>query len=253
MTATEVHPFPSIRGHAILLQHRAPDMNDFPLPSNTDVGSSDPVASDPVATDAASSAAVAETLPPDQVTELLVAWKSGRNEALETLMQTVYRELRALAGGMFRSESSRHTLQPTALVHEAFLRLVDQQRIEWKSRAQFFAVAGCLMRRILVDHARARVSSKRGGGAVRVTLSDSPVEGDLGLEQLIQLSDALDELASFDEQQARVVESRYFAGMTIEETADALGISPATVKREWTCARAFLLGKMNGLGNMSGQ
>lgn len=181
----------------------------------------------------------------EHVTRLLLAWTDGRREVLDELMALVYQELREVAGGIFRRESPGHTLQPTALVHEAFFKLVDQNRVEWKSRAQFFAVAAQVMRRLLIDHARARVMQKRGGHAIRVTLVDSPVEGDLDIEHLLALDDALGRLEALDPQQAKVVELRYFAGMSVEETAEALGISTATVKREWAMARAWLLSELS--------
>jgi RNA polymerase sigma factor (TIGR02999 family) len=142
-----------------------------------------------------------------------------------------------------RREGSEHTLQATALVHEAYLRLVDQRRVEWRNRAHFFGVAAEAMRRILVDHARSRLAAKRGGGAHRVTLgdADAAVEGapDGGLD-VLALHEALERLAALDPDQARIVELRYFGGLSIEETAEATGVSPATVKREWAIARGWL-------------
>ena len=142
-----------------------------------------------------------------------------------------------------RRENELHTLQATALVNEAYLRLVDQSRVEWKNRAHFFGVAAQVMRRILVDHARGRLADKRGAGAQRITLDDGNVgaaDEQAGGVDLLDLHDALERLAAMDATQARVVELRYFSGLNIEETADALGISPATVKREWSVARAWL-------------
>jgi RNA polymerase sigma-70 factor (ECF subfamily) len=155
----------------------------------------------------------------------------------------VYAELRRQAARALRHEAVGHTLQPTAVVHEAYLRLVDQRRADWGSRAQFFAVSAELMRRILVDHARARRAAKRGGGAAHVTLDDAS-EPDVPAEELpaevLALDEALGRLAAIDLELARLVELRYFGGLTIEETARVLGVSPATVKREWATARAWL-------------
>lgn len=159
-------------------------------------------------------------------------------------MPLVYDELHRAAARAMRGEAVGHTLQPTALVNELYLRLVDQSGAEWKNRSQFFGVAAQVMRRVLVDHARARLSEKRGGGARAITLEDlhdvpqdSATSGEL---DILALDEALEKLATFDGDQARLVELRYFTGLTIEETADALGISPATVKREWVVARAWL-------------
>jgi len=156
-------------------------------------------------------------------------------------MPLIYDELHRSAARAMRGESTGHTLQPTALVNEAYLRLVDQSRAVWQNRAQFFRVAAQVMRRVLVDHARARLSEKRGGGARAITLDDlrdaslPPIDVDI-----LDLNEALEKLAALDPVQARVVELRYFTGLNIDETAEALGISPATVKREWTVARAWL-------------
>ena len=179
------------------------------------------------------------------VTGLLLAWGSGSADAGERLLPVVYAELHRQAAREMRRESADHTLQATALVHEAYLRLVDQRRVEWRSRAHFFGVAAGLMRRILVDHARARRAAKRGGdvrpltlGAVERQASDP--SGDDPAVDLLALDDALGRLAALDADQARLVELRWFGGLTIEETAEALGVSPATVKREWVTARAWL-------------
>ena len=150
--------------------------------------------------------------PPGHVTQLLLAWGTGDRDALEDLIPVVYGELRRIAGRYLRHERLDHTLQPTALVHEAYLKLIDQQRARWQNRAQFFGVAAQLMRRILVDHARTHGAAKRGGGVPPVTL----------------------------------VELRYFGGLTIEETGEAMGLSPATVKRQWVVARAWLLRDFKG-------
>jgi RNA polymerase sigma-70 factor, ECF subfamily len=182
--------------------------------------------------------------PPPDVTPLLLAWGSGDKSAGERLLPAIYEELHRQASRAMRREADEHTLQPTALVHEAYLRLVDQRRAEWHNRAQFFGVAAQIMRRILVDHARAQHATKRGGAMQQITLGDahqsaSAAEDDTALD-VLALHEALERLAIIDPDQARVVELRYFGGMTIEETAEALGISPATVKREWAVARAWL-------------
>ncbi|MEP6990446.1 MAG: sigma-70 family RNA polymerase sigma factor [bacterium] len=181
--------------------------------------------------------------PPPDVTPLLLAWGNGDAAAGEQLLPVVYAELHRQAARAMRREGDEHTLQATALVHEVYLRLVDQNRIEWRNRAQFFGVAAQAMRRILVDHARGQHAAKRGGGAQQVTLNDAnqPVaaDGDRAVD-VLALHDALERLATLDPEQARLVELRYFAGLNIEETADALGVSPATVKREWAVARAWL-------------
>jgi len=182
--------------------------------------------------------------PPNDVTELLRAWGAGDAEACEELARLVYAELRQQARRALRREGEGHTLQPTALVHEAWMRLDGQHDARWQSRTQFFAVAAQMMRRVLVDHARARRALKRGGEA-RVTLGD--VHGELHAPDaaldaidLIALDDALARLAILDPQKARLVELRYFAGLSFTEAATALGVSPATVGREWAVARMWL-------------
>lgn len=184
------------------------------------------------------------------VTELLLDWEAGDEDALERLMPLVYEELYLRAAGFLRRERRGHTLQPTALVNEAYLRLVDQKRMRWKNRAQFLGVAARMMRRILVDHARRRRADKRGGDAVVL-----PLDEVLGLAQgsdvdldLVALDDALKVLAELDERQSRIVELRFFGGLSIDETATVLGISPATVKLDWSMARAWLFDQ---LGNAS--
>ena len=176
-----------------------------------------------------------------EITNLLVAWGKGDAGAEAKLLPAIYEELHRQASRAMRRENVGHTLQATALVHEAYMRLVDQDRVEWKNRAHFFGIAAQLMRRILVDHARGHLAEKRGGGVIHVTLSDAPNATDRADElDVLALNDALERLAALDPQQARVVELRYFGGMNIEETAEALDISPATVKREWAMARAWL-------------
>jgi RNA polymerase sigma factor (TIGR02999 family) len=188
---------------------------------------------------------------PDQtgVTELLLAWSDGRREALDDLMPLVYADLRRVAAGYMRREEVGHALQPTALVHEAYVRLVDQKQVKWRNRAHFFGVAAGMMRRILVDHARRRRAEKRGGAMERVTLAgdvaaaDSPKEIDV-----LALHESLERLAAFDPQQERIVELRYFGGLTIDETAEVIGISAATVVREWTIAKAWLRADLSRSG-----
>jgi RNA polymerase sigma factor (TIGR02999 family) len=178
------------------------------------------------------------------VTQLLVRWSKGDREALDALTPLVYDELRRLARVYLRHERPGHTLEGTALVHEAYMRLVDQREVQWRSRNQFFAIAASLIRRILVDHARARLAAKRGGLAVKLSLDEALAAAEQQDVDLIGLSDALKVLAETDEQQARIVELRYFAGLTIEETAEVVGVSAATVKRDWLVAKAFLRREM---------
>jgi len=161
-------------------------------------------------------------------------------------MPLVYAELRRLASGYLRRENPAHTLQTTALVHEAYLRLVDQTRTDWKDRAHFMGVAAQLMRRVLVDHARTRLAAKRGGGALRVGLDENVAGGGERLADLLALDGALVRLAAMDPEQSRIVEMRYFSGLSIEETAEAMGVSPRTVKREWRSARAWLYSELAG-------
>jgi RNA polymerase sigma factor (TIGR02999 family) len=185
---------------------------------------------------------MSEPVPAATVTQLLQAWGQGDQRALDELLPVVYEELRQQAQRYLRREREGHSLQATALVHEAYIRLVDQRRMQWQGRAQFFGIAAQLMRRILVDHARSRHAEKRGGANVSLV---QPLEEATAAAQetdvdLLALDEALTRLAVLDERQAKVVELRYFTGLGIEETAEALGISPATVKREWTMARAWL-------------
>jgi len=183
-------------------------------------------------------------VPASDVTQLLRAWGDGDRSAEEALLRAVHDELHHQAARAMRRESPDHTLQPTALVNEAYLRLVDQRHVEWRNRAHFFGIAAQVMRRILVDHARGRLSAKRGGGMQRLTIGDvDPADASCDSAQdvdLLALHEALQRLAALDPDQERLVELRYFSGLTIEETATALGISTATVKREWAVARAWL-------------
>ena len=177
---------------------------------------------------------------------MLLAWTNGDRDALEDLVPVVYGELRRIAARYFNHERPDHTLQATALVHEAYFKLIDQDHARWQNRAQFFGVAAQLMRRILVDHARTHLAAKRGGGLTPITLVDvAGASSSRGID-VIALDDALTRLASLYPEQGRLVELRYFGGLTIEETGEAMGISPATVKRQWTVARAWLLRDMKG-------
>ena len=183
---------------------------------------------------------MAETPPPaGEVTRLLRAWRQGDRDALESLIPLVYADLHRMAERRLRGERPGHTLQPTAIVHEAYLRLVGPEGEDWQNRAHFFAAAARSMRRILVDHARAKGAKKRGGGGNRVLL-DTTVMVEPRAVDLIAVDDALEKLAALDAEQGRVVELRFFAGLTEDETADALGISPATVHRKWLSAKAYL-------------
>lgn len=179
--------------------------------------------------------------PAPNVTLLLTNWSNGDKAALESLMPLVYGELRRLASAYLRRERSNHTLESTALVHEAFMRLVNQHDVQWRSRAHFYAIAAQMIRRILVDYARSRHAGKRGSGALKLSLDEAmavPQQGP-GVD-LLGLNDALDRLAQLDERQGRLVELRFFAGLSIEETAEVMQLSPASVKREWSSARAWL-------------
>ena len=180
-----------------------------------------------------------ETEPPSQVTELLNAWQAGRQGAVDELIPFVYQELRKLARSYLRNERPDHTLQATALVNEAYLRLMGQKNVQWENRKHFFGIASQLMRRILVDHARKRAAGKRGGAEPLVLFDEDKV---VPSEQpdLVELDAALDAFAKIDPDQAKLVELRYFTGLTIDETAKVLELSPATVKREWIVAKAWL-------------
>ena len=178
---------------------------------------------------------------PEGITQLLIDWGKGDQAALEKLMPLVYSELRRLAGNYLRRERAEHTLQPTALVNEAYLKLVDQKNAKWQNRAHFFGISAQLMRRILVDHARQRQAVKRGGSdqqRLSITSAETIVKQP-GVD-LLALNEALDELAKMDPQQSRIVELKFFGGLSIEETAEVIGISHATVERDWKMARAWL-------------
>lgn len=174
------------------------------------------------------------------VTQLLVAWGSGDEAALDQLMPLVYDELRRLARRHLGKERREHTLQPTALVNEAYLKLANQHAVQWQERAQFFALAAQAMRRILVDHARGRQYLKRGGDAQQVSLDVSLMGAHERAAEVIALDDALQGLAQFDARKCRIVELRFFGGLSIEETAQVLQVSPGTVMRDWTFAKAWL-------------
>lgn len=176
----------------------------------------------------------------NQVTELLVRWRGGDKAALDDLLPLVYSELRRIARHYLNQERSDHTLQSTALVHEAYVRLAKQQLPEWQNRAHFFAVAAQLMRQILVDHARGHRASKRGGDAYKIALNEAEERAQPVDVDIVALDDALKTLADLDVQQSRVVELKFFGGLSIEETAEVLGISASTVKRDWITARAWL-------------
>lgn len=178
------------------------------------------------------------------VTQILEAMSSGDQTAADGLLPIVYDELRRLAHGYMRNERSDHTLQATALVHEAYIQLVDWKNVSWQNRAHFFAAAAKLMRKILVDYAREKNALKRGGGVRTIALDEALSFPNRKEVDLLVLDDALEELHQFDPQQSKIVELRFFGGLTIEETAHALGISDSTVKRDWQIAKAWLFNKM---------
>ncbi|MEM7349728.1 MAG: sigma-70 family RNA polymerase sigma factor [Acidobacteriota bacterium] len=178
-----------------------------------------------------------------EITRLLVDWSQGDRQALAQLTPLIYDELRYLAKSSFRGERQDHTLQATALVHETYMRLIDQKQVHWKNRAHFFAIAARMMRRILVDHARSHLASKRGSGH-RLELDEGHAFSEERDVDLIALDQTLERLAEFDPRQSRLVELRFFGGLTIDETAEVLDISPATVKREWDVAKAWLFGQL---------
>lgn len=181
------------------------------------------------------------------ITQLLVRYGKGDSDALENLLPAVYQELRKLAQSYMRKENSSHTLQPTALVHEAYFKLVDQKNVEWQNRSHFFGIAAQAMRRILIDHARVKHADKRGGDNTRVSFEEQIHSTNTdGEPDLLALNDALEKLAELDARQAKVVELRYFGGLGIEEIAEVLQTSPATVKRDWTMAKAWLAVQLSG-------
>jgi RNA polymerase sigma factor (TIGR02999 family) len=185
----------------------------------------------------------------EDITELLLAWHSGDNQALDRLMPLVHDELRRLAHRYMSGERPGHALQTTALINEAYLRLVGSSGVRWQDRAHFFAVSAQLMRRILVDYARARKKLKRGRDATHVSLNEAlvvPAESDAELTAVIALDDALKRLATLDDRQSRVVELRFFGGLSVDETAEVLKVSPVTVMRDWGLAKAWLLRELGG-------
>ncbi|MGZ5437227.1 MAG: sigma-70 family RNA polymerase sigma factor [Pyrinomonadaceae bacterium] len=182
---------------------------------------------------------------PESVTQLLMSWNEGDESALDKLTPLVYTELRRLARNYLRRERNDHTLQPTALVNEAYLKLIDQKSMRWQNRAQFYGVAAQLMRRILVDHARQHQAAKRGGpGQQRLSITSAGALGERPDLDLLALHEALAELKAFDPQQERIVELKFFGGLSIEETAQVLGVGHATVERDWKMARAWLKRKL---------
>jgi len=183
--------------------------------------------------------------PPHEVTQLLLAWSNGDQEALARLTPLVDRELHRLAHYYMRRENAGHTLQTTALVNEAFLKLINQKHVHWKNRAHFFALSAQLMRRILVDHARSRQYAKRGGGAQRISFDEALLVSSEKGHDLLALDEALDNLAAIDSRKSKVVELRFFGGLSIEDTAEALEISAVTVMREWNMAKAWLYHTLN--------
>jgi RNA polymerase sigma factor (TIGR02999 family) len=180
------------------------------------------------------------TASPKEVTQLLIDWSRGDQAALDSLMPLVYEELRRMANRYMRRERVGHTLQTTALINEAYLRLIEQQHVQWHSRAHFFAIAAQLMRRILVDYARSHTRAKRGGGALRVSLNEATVSSPERGVELIALDDALQRLAVIDPRKSQVVELRFFGGLSIEDAAAVLKVTPMTVVRDWKTAKAWL-------------
>jgi RNA polymerase sigma factor (TIGR02999 family) len=188
---------------------------------------------------------MADTPTPQGVTQLLVEWQNGNQKALDQLIPLVYEELRAIAGRYLSRESPSHTLQSTALVHEAYFKLIGQRRVQWQNRAHFFGIAAQMMRRILVDHARHQHREKRGGPAPKLSLDEAIAQAEPEADvDLLALDEALTSLADIDPRGARIIELRFFSALTIDETAEVLDISPGTVKRDWSAARAWLYREM---------
>jgi RNA polymerase sigma factor (TIGR02999 family) len=182
--------------------------------------------------------------PPNEVTQMLLDWSGGDKAALDRLMPLVYEELRRLAHHYMGRERAGHTLQTTAIVNEAYLQLVDQRSVEWQNRAHFFGIAAHLMRRILASYARSRRYIKRGGGAHQVLLDEAMMVSEEKAADMVALDDALSALAEIDPRKSQIVEMRFFSGLSIEETAEVLGVSPGTVMRDWTLAKAWLRREM---------
>jgi RNA polymerase sigma-70 factor, ECF subfamily len=176
----------------------------------------------------------------EDLTEILHDWSRGDADAAERLMPFVYDELRRLARGFLFRERGSHTLQPTALVNEAYLRLVDQTRVNWQNRAHFYGIAASMMRRVLIDHARAHATAKRGGAAIHLSLDDVQLPIEQRAASLVALDEALDKLAEFDERKCKIVEMRFFGGLADEEIAKVLGVTTRTVLRDWKTARLLL-------------
>ncbi|HLM55874.1 MAG TPA: sigma-70 family RNA polymerase sigma factor [Pyrinomonadaceae bacterium] len=185
---------------------------------------------------------------PSEITGLLIAWSDGDQTALEELLPLIERELHRIARNYMRRENPGHTLQTTALVNEAYFRLVDQKSVRWQNRAHFFGIAAQIMRRILLNYARDSHRVKRGGHAVQVSLSEVAVVGEERSAELIALDEALQRLAAIDERKCRVVELRYFGGLSVEETAEVLGVSAVTVARDWKMAKAWLAREIRNAG-----
>lgn len=184
----------------------------------------------------------------ETITDLLIRWRRGDKAAFDSLMPLVYKDLHRMARYYMRRRRPGDTLQTSALINEAYLRLLDYKNMGWQNRAHFFAVAAQAMRRILVDHARTRNAAKRDGGALKVSLDQAADVGEQRSEELIALDDALKELARFDARKNRIVELRYFGGLSVEETAEVLEVSPVTVKREWRAAKLWLLRALSNEG-----
>jgi RNA polymerase sigma factor (TIGR02999 family) len=187
---------------------------------------------------------------PQEITQLLMNWSRGDKTALDQLVPLVYPELRRLAKRHMGRENPEHTLQTSALINEAYLKLVDQQNIQWTNRAHFFAMAAQVMRHILVDHARTRNYAKRGGGAVKLPLDEAVALTDQRAGELVALDDALKELAKLDDRRSQIVELRFFGGLNLEETAEVMNISISTVQREWRAAKAWLHRTMTSRGEI---
>ena len=185
---------------------------------------------------------------PQEITQLLLSWSKGDKAALDQLIPLVYPELRKLARRYMGRENPEHTLQTSALINEAYLRLVDQQAVEWQDRAHFFAVAAQVMRHILIDHARSHRYDKRGGGAQHLPLDDAEVVGQERAVELVALDDALTSLAKLDERKSKIVELRFFGGLSVEETAEVMKVAPITVMREWRAAKAWLYREISATG-----
>lgn len=182
---------------------------------------------------------------PNEITEQLIAWSNGDEAALDALIPAVYQELRRMADYYLRGENTGHSLQPTALVHEAYMRLIDQTKVEWQNRAHFFGVAAQMMRRILVDHAKSKHRVKRGGTTPKVSLDETVSLSSERAAELVALDDALKVLNELDERKSRIVELRYFGGLTVDETAQVLGVSDKTVMRDWSLAKAWLYAQLS--------